>query len=186
MNNLWTNTAGWAAAALAALSLAFAAPTDSSVMGRLPTVLAKRVDRQEVALPSALPAERTLVLVTFRREQRADAESWIRGLQLRDTRMIQWVRMPVLKDPGHDPQRAAVQERLIGHYAGHPDQHSVMAVLTSDRTAFLRQAGLTSDDRVYALVINRQGEVLARAEGPFDVARADALRETLLGHGDDF
>lgn len=185
MNNLWTNTAGWAAAALAALSLAFAAPTDSSVMGRLPSLLAKRVDRQDVALPTALPAERTLVLVTFRREQRADAEGWIRGLQLRDTRMIHWVRMPVLNDPGDDSQRAAAQERLIGHYAGHPDQHSVMAVLT-DRGAFLRQAGLTSDDRVYALVINRQGEVLARAEGPYDAARADALRETLLGHGDDF
>jgi hypothetical protein len=29
------------------------------------------------------------------------------------------------------------------------------------------------------VVINRQGEVLARAEGAFDAAKADKLRETL-------
>jgi hypothetical protein len=32
---------------------------------------------------------------------------------------------------------------------------------------------------VYAVVVNRQGDVLARVEGQFDPCKAQALRETL-------
>ena len=34
------------------------------------------------------------------------------------------------------------------------------------------------------LVLNRDGKVLARAEGRFDEDKAQALRETLLARGD--
>ncbi len=34
------------------------------------------------------------------------------------------------------------------------------------------------------MVLNREGKVLARAEGLFDENKAQALRETLLSHGD--
>ena len=174
----------WAAAVVAALSLAFASPTDSSVMGKLPFTLAKRADRQPVALPAELPANRTLVLVTFRRDQRRDAEGWIQGLQLRNSPMLQWVRMPVIDAPAGGPGLTAAEERLFGHFEDDPDRTSVLAVFT-DRESFLRRTGLTSHDRVHALVLNRDGEVLARADGPYDAMRAQALRETLLDVHDD-
>jgi hypothetical protein len=53
---------------------------------------------------------------------------------------------------------------------------------STDRDAFLRVAALDNHDQVYVLVLNRQGEILARAEGRFDAAKAEALRETLQAH----
>lgn len=179
MNKLWINTAGWMGAVAAALSLAFAAPTDSSVMGKLPFTLAKRADRQSVALPADLPAHRTLVIVTFSREQRPDAEGWIQGLGLRESEHIQWVRMPVVDVPADASGLGAAEERLFSHYDSHPDRRSVLAVFT-DREAFLRRTGLTTHDRVHVLVLNRDGDVLARSAGPYAESRAMALRETLL------
>ncbi len=179
VNKLWMDTAGWVGAAVAALSLAFAAPTDSSVMGKLPFTLAKRADRQPVALPADLPSHRTLVVVTFKRDQRDDAERWIEGLDLRRAADVRWVRMPVIDAPADDTARTAAEERLFGHFDSHPDRQSVLAVFT-DREAFLRRSGLAHHDRVHVLVLNREGDVLARAEGPYDAGRAMALRETLL------
>ncbi len=179
MKNLWINAMGWVFAIALAVSLAVASPTESSVMGRLPPLVAKGVDRQTVALPAELPGVRTLVLVTFGADQRSDAEGWINGLQLRDSPLIRWVRMPVINDPGDEAGRTAKEERLFGHYSANADRKTLLAVFT-DRPAFLRNAGLGAHDRVYAMVLNRDGEILARAEGPFDADRAEALRETLL------
>jgi hypothetical protein len=180
MKKIWIDNAGWMLAAVAAVSLAFASPTESSVMGRLPPIVAHKADRNTVALPAELPAERTLVLLTFRSEQRSDAEAWIDGLQLRDSPALRFVRMPVVHDAGDTRLRSEKEERLFGYYSSNPDRSALMAVFT-DRDAFLRQAGIVSKDHVYAMVLNREGEVLARAEGPFDAQRAEALRETLLG-----
>ncbi|MBP7564934.1 MAG: hypothetical protein KA795_02900 [Burkholderiaceae bacterium] len=179
MRKLWIDTAGWVGAGLAALSLAVASPTDSSVMGKLPFTLAKRADRQPVTLPADLPAHRTLVVVTFRRDQREDAERWIQGLDLRHTTGVRWVRMPVINAPPEGTALSEAEDRLFGHFDSHPDRQSVLAVFT-DREAFLRRSGLTHHDRVHVLVLNREGDVLARAEGPYEAGRALALRETLL------
>ena len=179
MNKLWINTAGWMGAVVAAVSLAFVTPTDSSVMGKLPFTVAKRADRQPVALPADLPAHRTLVVVTFKRDQRDDADGWIHGLDLRRAPHIQWVRMPVIDSPADDSARTAAEDRVFGHFDSHPDRQSVLAVFT-DREAFLRRTGLTRHDRVHVLVLNREGDVLARTEGPYEAGRAMALRETLL------
>ena len=60
MKKIWTSALAWAGIALAALIFAFAAPRDASVMGRLPELKAQLADRQAIALPKELPAERTL------------------------------------------------------------------------------------------------------------------------------
>jgi hypothetical protein len=54
----------------------------------------------------------------------------------------------------------------------------------TDRQAFIRAAGLTGTEHVWVLVLDREGKVLARAEGPYDERKAQALRETLLARGD--
>lgn len=179
MNGLVGNTVAWVAAAGAALVMAAGAPTESSVMGRLPQVHATHM-RQPVLLPQALPGERTLAIVAFQHSQAPEVEAWIEGLQLRRNTGIAWVRMPVLNDPGDAVSRSMLENRLMARFDGHGDKANVLPVFT-DRAAFVRSAGLESVDQVHAIVLNRQGEVLARAQGPFDESKAQALRETLLG-----
>ena len=58
-----------------------------------------------------------------------------------------------------------------------------MAPVFADRDHFIRSAGLAGTEQVYAVMVNREGEVLARVGGAFDADKASKLRETLLLSG---
>ncbi|MCW5651227.1 MAG: hypothetical protein KIS62_15875 [Ramlibacter sp.] len=179
MKTVWTNTLAWAGAAAAALALAVAAPSESTVMGKLPSLTAKRLDQRTLLLPAGLPSDRTLALVAFEKGHRNDIDSWIQGLQLHQNPGINWLRMPVLEDPGHAQGRSAIENRLLARYTSDGDRARMLPVFT-DRAAFIRATGLNSPHAAYALVLNRNGDVLARVEGQFDQDKAEALRETLF------
>lgn len=178
MKNVWSNTLAWIAAVLVALFLALAAPTESSVMGKLPSLQTKFLDERPLALPDGLTSDRTLALISFHRDQRADVESWISGLQLGHDASIRWLRMPVLNDPGDDAGRSAIASRIRSHFGPDTSTTAVVPVFT-DRTAFVRSAGLSGVERPSVVVLNRRGEVVARVEGKFDPDKAEALRQTL-------
>ena len=180
----WTPTFAWVATAAGALALALVAPEESVVMGRLPApITAKRLDQQQVSLPQGLPAERTLAIVAFRRQQRAEVQSWIDGLKLKEGSPITWVRMPVLEDPGNEPERKRIEARLLERHT-QPADRSRLVPLFTDREAFIRAARLSGTEHASVLVLDRQGRVLARVEGEFDEAKAQALKETLLAQND--
>lgn len=178
-----TPTFAWLAAVSVALLFAFAAPNESSVMGRLPPLTAKRLDQQHVALPAGLPAQRTLALVAYTRHQRAEIDSWIHGLRLDQDSGIAWFRMPVLNDPGTEDARNKIESKLLER---HPDEstRSRLVPVFTNREAFIRAAGISGTDHASVLVLDRDGKVLARAEGHFDESKAQALRETLLARND--
>ena len=167
----------WLLAVGLAFGLAIASPSDSSVMGRLPAFMAQTLLRQPVTVPEGLPSDRTLALITFQRGQHAQVEGWIQGMNLRNDPSITWMRMPVLNDPG-TLGRSVVENRLLQHYPADTERAKLVPVFT-DRASFVRSAGLSGTDQVYAVVVNRQGDVLARVEGQFDADKAQTLRETL-------
>ena len=68
-------------------------------------------------------------------------------------------------------------------YCAYPHRERIVPVFT-DRQAFTRAAGLSGPYYASVLVLNRDGKILARAEGRFDENKAQALRETLLARGD--
>lgn len=180
----WNPTFAWLAAVSVAVVLAVAGPSESSVMGRLPSIATKRLDQQQVELPRQLPAERTLALVAYSRSHRAEIDSWIKGLHLDEDKSITWFRMPVLNDPGDQGARAAIENKLLAHHPAENDRTRLVPVFT-DRQAFIRTLGLSGTEHASVVVLNRDGKVLARAEGMFDEHKAQALRETLLARGDD-
>jgi len=180
-NPLWMNTLAWAGAVGAAVVLAFAAPSESNVMGKLPSLMAKRLDQRQVPLPEGLPSDRTLALVVFSKHQKHEVQSWIDGLQLQSKPGINWVRMPVLDDPGHANGRSAIENRLLARYTSQSERSRMVPVFT-DRAAFIRAVGLDGPHSAYAIVVNRNGDVLARAQGEFDQDKAIALLETLQDH----
>lgn len=181
---IWTPTLAWLAAVTAALMLAVAGPSETSVMGRLPELTVKRLDQQRFAVPTALTAHRTLALVAYSKAQRAEIESWIQGLRLEQDPTIAWFKMPVFNDPGDEDVRNAVERKLLAQLADGTDRSRLVPVFT-DRQAFIRAAGLSGPEHASVLVLNRDGKVLARAEGRFDESKAQALRETLLAQGGD-
>jgi hypothetical protein len=182
MTSTWASTLAWLLAACTALALAWAAPNEASVMGQLPAFVARTLDRQPVHVPRGLPAERTLALIAFGGAQKEHIDGWVTGLNLRQDSSIAWLRMPVLNDPGSIDARNAIENKLLKHYPAKDERARLMPVFTN-RDDFVRSAGLHDTDQVYAVVVNRRGEVLARAAGVYDAVKAQNLRETLQQAG---
>ena len=168
----------WLAATGIAAALAFATPTETRVMGQLPGFMAQTLARRPMTVPQDLPSDRTLALITFNRTQKEHAEAWIEGMHLRQDRSIAWLRMPVVNDPGTDQGRDEIQSRLLGRYPLDDERANMLPVFTN-RENFVRAAGRRGTEQVVALIVNRRGEVLARAEGRFEPGKAASLRETL-------
>jgi hypothetical protein len=180
MKTIWLQLLAWLAAVTLALLLAFAAPNESAVMGRLPAVSAKRLNQQPIVLPQQLPAGRTLALVAFNRAHRAEIESWIEGMQLRDNNAIPWFKMPVFDDPGSESARSSIESQMRARHSAETDRARLVPVFTN-RDAFIRAAGMSGSDHAWALVLERDGQVVARAEGQYSHEKGEALRQTLLG-----
>ena len=178
MNHIASNIGLWLAAAGVAFALAFAAPTESSVMGQLPAFMSHMVAKRPVTVPDDLPSERTLALITFKRTQKEHADSWVEGLNLKNDPSIKWIRMPVVNDPGTPEGREEIQNRLLGRYTAEDERANLLPVFV-DRKDFVRSTGLSGVDQAVVVVLNRQGEILARVEGAFDETKAQTLRETL-------
>ena len=179
---IWTPVMGWVGAIAAALALAIAAPSESGLLGKLPSFTAKRLhDQAPVMLPQQLPSERTLAIVVFKNAQQDEAQGWIDGLRLNQQSSIAWVRMPVFSDRGDEAKRREKEASLLARYPSADDRARIMAIV-ANKDAFVRATGLTSTDRVSVLVLDRSGNVLAKAQGPYDPAKAQALRETVLAN----
>ncbi|MCY7306942.1 MAG: hypothetical protein LH632_12495 [Rhodoferax sp.] len=177
MKVIWTDAVAWVAIVVVALLLALATPRSTGVLGRLPVEVGLGLDqRQEMV--GALDG-RVLAVVTFHKDQRAVAEGWVQGLGLHKNPSLPWLRMPVLNDPKDEAERAAAQERLLARYQAEHERAKLMPVFT-DRAAFVRAAGAAGVHEVIVLVVNRNGEVLARVVGSFDENKASIVRDTLL------
>jgi hypothetical protein len=168
----------WLAVAATGLGFAVLSPNESQVMGQMPAHDTQTLSRTPVSLPAGLPTERTLALVTFNRNQRGQADSWIKGLNLKNDSSISWVRILVLNDPGSPDARSDAEKRLLERYTTEAERTKMLPMFT-DKAAFAQATGLSSTKLAYAIVLNRQGDVLARVAGPFDATKAQALRETL-------
>ncbi|RZJ25488.1 MAG: hypothetical protein EOO54_06175 [Haliea sp.] len=179
VKSIWTPTLAWLAAVAAAFLLAVAAPSELTVMGRLPSLTANQPGHRTIALPDGLPARPTLALVAFAHSHRGEIDSWIQGLNLNRDNSIAWLKMPVLSDPGSATARKAALDRLFARHSDRTDSTRLLPVF-ADPYAFVRTAGLSGVEHAGILVLGRDGRVLARVEGHFDETKAQALRETLL------
>ena len=178
MNRTTLTALAWVAAAGTGVALAVWYPTESSVMGQMPAHSTQSLTRIPVVLPEGLPSDRTLALVTFNRDQRSQADSWIEGLNLKNDASISWVRIPVLGEPDNADARSDAENRLLGRYTADMERAKMLPMFV-DKASFARAIGLNNIGQAYAVVLNRQGEVLARVEGPFNAEKAQLLRETL-------
>lgn len=171
----------WLVAVSLAIVLAIASPSDASTRGHLTAFGSQSLSIRPMETPGSFTAERTLALITFKRDHRDQAESWIRGLDLERDTSIAWMRMPVFDDPGTPTGRSVAERKLMLYYPAARERANMVPIFT-DRADFVRAAGLPGIDRFYAVVVSRNGEVLARLEGQFDADKAQTLRETLQAH----
>ena len=146
---------------------------DPGTTPRFPAVGGRSLLGLELALPRELPAERTLVVVAFERWQRARADRWIAravaaGIPptIRDATGVMPVavaEVPVLAT-GWRPARRFIDGGMTAGI-GDPDVLARTITVYTDVGAFQRSLEIPGSDDVHALVVRRDGAVLARGHG---------------------
>ena len=144
-----------------------------------PPLKASNLNGEEMQLPGALAGDLNLVLIAFKREQRKNVETWMARLpKIQQAHpKLACYEMPVI------PRLNAVTRWFIekGIRSDIPDKNrrAHFIILFIDREPFRNALGLTSEDHIYALLLNKQGEVAWRAEGDYSEASGQSLQEFL-------
>lgn len=161
--------------ALCALALAFglASAGTAAAEPRFPATTTQDLNGRTLTFPEQFPAERTLLLIAFYREQQADLDEWIYELDLDAADAPVWLEIPVIEDNG------AIFREFVdnGMRSGITSEEARARVFTiyGDPDAFRAALELGSDELVYLLVVDREGRVLHREYGRYSEAKAGPL-----------
>jgi hypothetical protein len=144
-----------------------------------PRLTASNLEKRSFTLPDDFEGSRNLLLVAFKREQQQQVDTWLREMRRFEELdpEFRYYELPTIQSPN----------RLVrwfidtGMRRGIPDQKARSRTITLyiDKRPFLNALGITDENRIYCFLVNRSGQVLWRAEGGFDDAKAASLRERL-------
>jgi hypothetical protein len=154
---------------------------------RFPHVRGRSLLGLDMTLPGDLPAERTLVVVAFQRWQQAVVERWIeRGVDAgipptirgrTEPLPVAVIEMPVLGSAWRPVRRFIDGGMTAG--IGDPDVLARTITVYTDVAAFQRALGIPGSAEVHALVVTRDGTLVARGSGDPDVTSWAAIEAAL-------
>ena len=176
----------FATAVLTLMSVMLFGPTDSRNMNqsegraaRFPRLTATNLENREFHLPEDFAGERNLVLIAFQREQQKQLDTWLREmphLQKIDPG-FEYYELPTIERPN------ALARWFIdsGMRRGIPDKNARARTITLyiDKKLFEESLQLPTEETVYAILVDRTGKVLWRADGAFDESKGESLLKAL-------
>lgn len=141
-----------------------------------PRVRGKTLDDTDVAYPDDLPADATLLVVSFRDDMDPLADQWARlGDRIADVHggRVATVETPVVNQ----------KLKLLGGLATLGIRGQVEGETERDRTvpifvdvkAFRKELGLKDSGDVYAFLVARDGRIAWRGDGEIDMDEVEAL-----------
>ncbi|MFT4891471.1 MAG: hypothetical protein ACI9YT_002403 [Halobacteriales archaeon] len=147
--------------------------------GTFPEVDGRSLDGTSYELPRDFDGGLNLVLVAFRRDQQADVDTWVptaRRLE-DDYPDLRYYELPVI-DRLYVPVRPFIDGGMRGGV--HDDLARRRTItLYLNVTAFRRSLDLPTEDAIYALLVDRDGEVHWGTDGRRTDADERALEEVL-------
>ena len=151
----------------------------SKTAAKFPELKASNLESREFNLPGDFAGERNLVLIAFQREQQEQLDTWLKEMkrfQEADPG-FQYYELPTI-DKLNPLMRWFIDS---GMRRGIPDKNARARTITLyiDKKPFAESLQLPTEKTVYALLVDRSGNVLWRAEGTFDEAKGEALKKAL-------
>ena len=152
---------------------------------QFPVTTGSNLQRKKLNLPEDLEGELNLVFIAFQQWQQTQVDTWIPfARQIEETYpAVRYYELPTI-------QRLNVLARTFineGMRAGIPDPVARERTITLyvDKDAFRKALQLSHEDDIYVLLLDRQGQVLWRAEGAFTPEKGDSLAAALRGRQHD-
>lgn len=157
---------------------------------RFPAVSGRSLLGADVALPANFPADRTLAVLAFQQWHQTRVDRWIAraveaGVPPTTRGLAGEVQVAVVELPVLSARWRPVRRFIDGGMTsgiGDPDVLARTITVYTDVATFQRALEIPNSDEVHALVVTREGLVLARAQGDPDDESwqpvADALHIT--------
>jgi hypothetical protein len=149
----------------------------------MPSVQAETLAEVRVRYPQDLPAERSLVMLGFEFDHQAVMDDWLVKLKLRQDQRP-WVQLHGI-GRGYAWLSGFINSRKRPYFADAYQRERVVPVyvdVAAFLSALLAGSGLPlSTQTVYLAVVQRDGLVLATAQGAYDAAAAQRLLAALDG-----
>jgi hypothetical protein len=163
------------------------AKDDAGAAARFPAVNGRSLLGVDVALPGDFPADRTLAVVAFQRWQQARVDQWIAravaaGVPPTTRGRTGLIPVAVVEVPVLSTQWRPVRRFIDGGMTagiGDPDVLARTITVYADVAAFQQSLAIAGSDDVHALVVTRDGTILARGHGDPDDASWDAIVSVL-------
>ena len=148
-------------------------------LGTFPRAVGRNLEGWTFTLPFDLEGKLNVVVIAFKREQQADVDSWMPflGKAAAAHPGLRVYEIPTLA------RRYRLMQSFIdgGMRRGIPDAAVRAATITLyiDKGPFKRALGISDEDRIHVVLVDRDGRGHWRAEGAFDPARGAELVERL-------
>ena len=173
VTTLATVTIGWGNLMNIRSERSTAAPEDT-----FPKLTASNLEKQTFTLPEDFAGDRNLLLIAFQREQQQNVDTWLRQMKrFESSPGFQYYELPTIDSL--DPLfRTFINS---GMRRGIPDRNARARTITLylDKPSFRKALSLPDEEHIYAILVDRSGRVLWRAEGDFDEAKGASLQEVL-------
>ncbi len=149
-----------------------------SPQGTFATLTATNLEKETLSLPKDFAGDHNLLLIAFQREQQRNVDTWLHEIKrFESSPNFRYYELPTID------RLNAIARWFIdsGMRRGIPDREARARTITLylAKLAFRKALNLPDEKRVYAVLVDRSGRVLWRAEGDFDEAKAVSLLNVL-------
>ena len=145
-----------------------------------PQITARNLNNEEVTLPNDLEGNPALILVAFKQRQQLNVNTWLDQLNLIES-SIEGIR--VIETPTISGKKWGWMAGFIdgGMRSGIPDPDARARTITlyTDVGTFRQALDLESEDTIYSVLLDAQGEVVDVVDGDFELIKLDRLVKSL-------
>ena len=146
--------------------------------GSFPKLTASNLANETLSLPGDFAGEHNLLLIAFQREQQKNVDTWLHQMKRFEAAPgFRYYELPTIE------KLNPITRWFIngGMRRGIPDRDARARSITLylDKPAFRSALDLPDEKQIYAVLVDRSGRVLWRAEGDFDEAKAASLGDFL-------
>jgi hypothetical protein len=144
-----------------------------------PTVNGSNLLREKLTLPQDFQGKFNLIFIPFEQWQQMEVDSWMALAKELEEQFdgLVYYELPTIQN------RNSFYKMFIneGMRAGIPNPKTRERTITLylDKADFRAALGMSDEEHIYILVVNRQGNELFRARGPYSREGEAALRQAL-------
>lgn len=162
-----------AAAMIGAMSIA-----SSAIAGQFPTITAENLNKVEMTLPQDFGARRSIVMIAYTQKQQDDVNTWLPFLnQMAKKSGVKYYETPVISS-GYKLMSGFIDNGMRSGITSKSTRAKTITLYTNV-SKFNRAVGVSGKGSIHAVVLDRNGKVLAQVSGAYSKDKAKKISAAL-------